>query len=109
MNKIKTKDKVFILSGKDKGKIGVVAKVFFNKSRSKRVVLIDGINIFKKHSRAIPNKNKSGGIVSKEMPIDYSNVALFCDKNNKFSRVFIGASSSGKKSRFFRSNGEVVN
>lgn len=109
MNKIKIKDKVFILSGKDKGKTGIVSKVFKNKITNKKFVLVDGLNAFKKHTKAIPNKNKSGGIITIEKPIDYSNVSLFCEPLNKNSKVFFSFSETMKKNRFFRLNKEVVN
>jgi len=109
MNKIKVKDKIVILSGKDKGKIGVVSKVFENKNFNRKFVIIEGLNLFKKHSKAVPNKNKSGGIVSIEKPIDYSNVALFCESENKSSKIFFAFSENKKKSRFFKVNKEVIN
>lgn len=109
MNKIKVKDKIFILSGKDKGKIGIVSKVLNNKSLKRKFVLIEGLNLFKKHSKPIPNKNKSGGIINIEKPIDYSNIALFCDSANKRSKVFFDFLESKKKVRFFKLNKEVIN
>jgi large subunit ribosomal protein L24 len=109
MNKIKVKDKIFILSGKDKGKVGIVSKVLTNKSLKRKFVLVEGLNLFKKHSKSIPNKNKSGGIINIEKPIDYSNIALFCDSANKSSKVFFDFLESKKKARFFKLNKEVIN
>lgn len=109
MNKIKIKDKVIILAGKDKGKIGVVSKILKHKKLNKNFVVVEGLNLFKKHSKAVPNKNKSGGIINIEKPIDYSNVALFCEALNKGSKIFFSFSDSGKKSRSFKLNKEVVN
>jgi large subunit ribosomal protein L24 len=109
MNKIKVKDKVFVLAGKDRGKIGVVSKVFKNNKLNRNFVIVEGLNLFKKHSKAVPNKNKSGGIITIEKPIDYSNVALFCESLNKRSKIFFSFSDSGKKSRFFKLNKEVIN
>ncbi|HIH2762841.1 MAG TPA: 50S ribosomal protein L24 [Candidatus Azoamicus sp.] len=109
MNKIKIKDKIVILAGKDKGKIGVVSKVLKNKKSNKQCVIIEGLNLVKKHSKAIPNKNKTGGIITIEKPIDYSNVALFCESENKSSKIFFNFSDNKKKSRFFKVNKEVIN
>ena len=109
MNRIKLKDKVFILSGKDKGKTGIVSKVLKNKITGKTFVLVEGINIFKKHVKSIPNKNKSGGIITVEKPIHYSNVALFSDSMNRHSRVFFKNSESSKKIRVLKLSKEVLN
>ena len=109
MTKIHVKDKVVILAGKDKGKVGIVSKVLKDKKINRNFVIVEGLNLFKKHSKAVPNKNKSGGIITIEKPIDYSNVALFCESLNKRSKVFFNFSDSGKKSRFFKLNKEVIN
>lgn len=109
MMKIKKKDKVIVLSGKDKGKIGIVSLVFRNKYNKLRFAIVDGINIAKKHSRAVPNKNKVGGIISVDMPIECSKLALFCDDIGKSSKVFFKISDTGKKARYFKLNKEVIN
>ncbi len=109
MFRIKFNDKVVILCGKDKGKSGIVKKVLFDRKNEKKSVIIEGINLFKKHTKGVPNKNKAGGILPKEMPVDYSNVALFCQLTGKKDKVFFKFLDNGKKSRFFKSNGEVVN
>lgn len=108
MFKIKFNDKVIVLCGKDKGKVGIVKKVFLDKKNNKRNLIIEGLNLFKKHTKSIPNKNKTGGILSKEMPIDYSNVALLCQLTGKGDKIFFKFLDNGKKTRFFKSNGEVV-
>ncbi|GHA76952.1 50S ribosomal protein L24 [Formosimonas limnophila] len=102
MEKIRKGDNVVVLTGKDKGKRGVV---------SQRVdadyVKVEGINVVKKHQRPNPMLQREGGIVSKEMPIHISNVALFNTKTQKADRVAI-KEVDGKKVRVFKSNGEVV-
>ena len=102
MEKIRKGDNVVVLTGKDKGKRGVV---------SRRVdadyVKVEGINVVKKHQRPNPMLQREGGIVSKEMPIHISNVALFNTKTQKADRVAI-KEVDGKKVRVFKSNGEVV-
>lgn len=108
MNKIKVNDKVIIVCGKDKGKIGIVSKVL--KIRSDKLkVIVEGLNLFKKHTRGNPNKNKSGGILSISKPIDFSNVSLFCDVESKKSKVFFSSNENLKKHRYFKLNKEVVN
>jgi large subunit ribosomal protein L24 len=102
MEKIRKGDNVVVLTGKDKGKRGVV---------SQRVdadyVKVDGINVVKKHQRPNPMLQREGGIVEKVMPIHVSNVALFNTKTQKADRVAI-KEVDGKKVRVFKSNGEVV-
>jgi large subunit ribosomal protein L24 len=102
MQKIRKGDNVVVLTGKDKGKRGVVAtRVDAN------YVLVDGVNVVKKHQRPNPMLNKEGGIVEKTMPIHISNVALFNSKTQKADRVSI-KEVDGKKVRIFKSNGEAV-
>ncbi len=102
MDKIKTKDEVIVLTGKDKGKRGVVTQ---------RVgadhLVVDGINIAKKATKPNPMTGITGGIVDKLMPIHVSNVALFNAATGKADRVGIKV-VDGKKVRVFKSSGEVV-
>ena len=102
MDKIKTKDEVIVLTGKDKGKRGVVTQ---------RVgadhLVVDGINIAKKATKPNPMAGITGGIVDKLMPIHVSNVALFNAATGKADRVGIKV-VDGKKVRVFKSSGEVV-
>ena len=102
MEKIRKGDNVVVLTGKDKGKRGVVTQ---------RVdadhVKVDGVNVVKKHQRPNPMLNKEGGIVEKVMPIHVSNVALFNTKTQKADRVSI-KEVDGKKVSVFKSNCEVV-
>ncbi|MGP1958015.1 MAG: 50S ribosomal protein L24 [Arsenophonus sp.] len=101
-SKIRSGDEVIILVGKDKGKRGKVKQIFSNGK-----VIIEGINLVKKHQKPIPSINQPGGIVEKESAIDVSNVAIFNVINNKASRVGFRI-EDGKKVRFFKSNSETI-
>jgi large subunit ribosomal protein L24 len=103
MNKIKKGDDVVVLTGKDKGRRGAVLSVMADNK-----VLVEGINIVKKHQKPNPNKGVEGGIVDKQMPIQISNVALINPQTNKADRVGFKTLEDGKKVRFFKSNNEVV-
>lgn len=102
MEKIRKGDNVVVLTGKDKGKRGVVTRRV-----DADYVKVDGVKVVKKHQRPNPALNKEGGIVEKVMPIHVSNVALFNTKTQKADRVSI-KEVDGKKVRVFKSNGEVV-
>ncbi|HRH72121.1 50S ribosomal protein L24 [Zoogloea sp.] len=102
MNKIRKGDEVAVLTGKDKGKRGTVLRVDGD------VVVVEGINRVKKHVRPNPMKGQVGGIVEKEMPIQVSNVAVFNAATQKADRVGFKVLEDGRKVRFFKSNGEVV-
>ena len=103
MNKIRKGDEVIVTTGKDKGRRGTVLRVF-----SDDRLLVEGINVAKKHQKGNPNQGVQGGIVDKEMPIAISNVMVFNPKTKKGDRVGIRSLDDGKKVRFFKSNGEVV-
>jgi large subunit ribosomal protein L24 len=102
MNKIKKGDDVIVLTGRDKGKRGTVLRVDHSR------VLVEGANKVKKHERPNPMKNTTGGIIDKEMPLHISNIALYNPATQKADRVGIKIMESGKRVRYFRSNGEVV-
>lgn len=102
MEKIRKGDSVVVLTGKDKGKRGLVTERV-----DANYVKVEGVNVAKKHQRPNPMLNKEGGIVSKVMPIHVSNVALFNAKTQKADRVAI-KEVDGKKVRVFKSNGDVV-
>jgi large subunit ribosomal protein L24 len=109
MNKICRGDDVIVIVGKDKGRRGTVtARV------DAEHVLVDGINIVKKHVRPNPVKGETGGVVQKAMPIHVSNVALFNPAVGKADRVRIqvekveGERKKFKRTRLFKSNGELV-
>lgn len=103
MNKIRKGDDVIVITGKDKGKRGVVLSRV-DEGR----VLVEGINRVKKHTKPNPMKGQPGGIVEKEMPIHVSNVALFNAATQKADRVGFKSLDDGRKVRVFKSNGEVV-
>ncbi|MEI8302582.1 MAG: 50S ribosomal protein L24 [Burkholderiales bacterium] len=103
MEKIRKGDEVIVIAGRDKGKRGsVLSRV------DAAHLLVDGVNVVKKHQRPNPMKGQTGGIVDKTMPIDQSNVMLFNPATGKGDRVGIRALEDGKKVRFFKSNGELV-
>jgi len=103
MNKIRKGDDVVVITGKDKGRRGTVLRVFPD-SR----VLVQNINMVKKHQKPNPNMGRTGGIIEKEMPIHISNVMLFNPVPAKGDRVSFKTLEDGRKVRVFRSNGEVV-
>ena len=100
---IKKDDKVKVIAGKDKGKIGKVLKV----DRKKGGILIEKINIVKRHSKPT-QQNRQGGIVEKEMPIQWSNVMVMCGKCVKPARVKIQRLEDGKKIRACVKCGEAL-
>ncbi len=102
-NKIRREDEVIVLTGKDKGKRGKVTKVLIQQGK----VIVEGINVVQKHQKPVPALGVAGGIVSKEAPLDVSNVAIFNAVTGKADRVGFRF-EDGKKVRFFKSNGELV-
>ena len=103
MNKIRKGDEVVVITGKDRGRRGTVLQVYADDR-----VLVEGINIAKKHQKGNPNAGVQGGIVDKEMPLDISNVKVFNPKTKKGDRVGIRINADGSKERIFRSTGETV-
>jgi len=103
MNKIRKGDEVVVIAGKDKGRRGTILKVLEDDR-----VLIEGVNMVKKHQRPNPNANVAGGIVEKEMSIHISNVMLYNPVAKKGDRVGLRKLEDGRKVRFFKSNNEVV-
>lgn len=103
MNKIKKGDEVIVLTGKDKGRRGQVLNVIKN-----RKVLIENVNLVKKHQKGNPNTGEASGIIEKEMPIHVSNVILFNPITKKGDKVGFRILEDGRKVRFFKSNNEVV-
>jgi large subunit ribosomal protein L24 len=103
MRKIKKGDDVVVICGKDKGRRGTVQKVL-EKSR----VLVDNINMIKKHTKPNPNAGIGGGIIEKEAPIQVSNVMIYNPAKEAGDRVGFKLLEDGEKVRFFKSNGEVV-
>jgi large subunit ribosomal protein L24 len=103
MRKIKREDDVIVLTGKDKGKRGKVARVLDDSH-----VVVTGINIVKKHQKPNPQRNETGGIVEREAPIQVSNVAIFNAATNKADRVGFKILEDGRKVRVYKSTGEVI-
>lgn len=103
MNKIKKGDEVIVATGKDKGRRGTVLEIFEDDR-----VLVEGVNIAKKHQKPNPNAGVPGGIIDQEMPLDISNVLVFNPKTKKGDRVGIKVAEDGSKERIFRSSGETV-
>ncbi len=103
MNKIRKGDQVIVLTGRDKGKRGTV---------SSRVdddhVVVDGVNVVKKHVKPNPMKGTTGGVVDKTMPIHQSNVAIYNASTGKADRVGIKLIDGGKKVRVFKSSGVEI-
>ncbi|MGM9513341.1 50S ribosomal protein L24 [Roseateles sp. DB2] len=103
MNKIRKGDEVIVLTGRDKGKRGVVAS---------RVdadhLIVEGVNVVKKHAKPNPMKGTTGGVVDKTMPIHQSNVAIFNAAAGKADRVGIKLLDDGKKVRVYKSTGEEI-
>jgi len=103
MRKIKKGDDVVVTSGKDKGKRGTVLRVV-----DADHLVVEGANKVKKHQRPNPMRGLTGGIVEKEMPLHVSNVAIFNPQTRKADRVGFRLLEDGRKVRFFKSNGEVL-
>jgi len=103
MNKIRKGDEVIVIAGRDKGKRG---KVILRKDDDHLVV--EGINIVKKHTKPNPLKGTTGGIVDKAMPIHQSNVAIFNSATGKPDRVGIKLQKDGTRSRVFKSSGDDI-
>ena len=103
MEKIRKGDEVVVITGKDKGKRGTVARRV-----DAEHVVVEGVNRAKKHVKPNPIKGVVGGIVDKDMPIHISNVALFNAATQKADRVGFKILEDGKKVRVFKSNGETL-
>ena len=103
MNKIRKGDEVIVLTGRDKGKRGVVS---LRKDDSH--VIVDGLNLVKKHTKPNPMKGTTGGIVEKAMPLHQSNVAIFNAATGKADRVGIKVNADGTRVRVFKSNGAEI-
>jgi len=103
MNKIRTGDQVIVIAGRDKGKRGVVSS-----RKDDSHVLVEGVNLVKKHTKPNPMKGVSGGIVEKTMPIHQSNLAIFNATTGKADRVGIKSLADGKRVRVYKSSGEEI-
>ena len=103
MKTIRKGDQVVVLSGRDKGRRGAVVQVIGGGG-----VLVEGVNRVKRHTKPNPQANQPGGIIEKEMPMPLSKVALWNPAAKKGDRVGIRILADGKKVRYFKSNGEVI-
>jgi large subunit ribosomal protein L24 len=103
MRKIKKGDDVVILTGKDRGKRGTVLRVVDDER-----LLVENVNLVKKHQKGNPQKGEAGGIIDREMPLHVSNVGLYNPQAGKADRVGFKILEDGRKVRVFKSDGEVV-
>lgn len=102
--KIRKGDEVVVLAGKDKAKRGVVLRIL----RDKGKVIVENVNMVKRHTKGNPQQGTAGGIIEKEMPIDVSNVAIWNPVENKGDRIGYRKLEDGRKVRYFKSNSEVI-
>ena len=103
MRKYRKGDQVIVRSGRDKGRQGAVIRVLGDEQ-----VIVEGINVVKRHTRPNPQAGKQGGIITKEMPLHVSKVAIFNPATKKADRVAFKTLADGKKVRSFSSNGEML-
>lgn len=104
MKKLHKNDQVIVKVGKDKGKQGVIDRILPDKHK----VIVRGVNLVKKHQKPNPNRNKPGGIINKEMPIDISNVAIFNSETDKPDKIVFKV-EEGKKIRVYKSTQKPLN
>jgi large subunit ribosomal protein L24 len=102
MNKIRKGDEIVVIAGRDKGRRGTVIKILEDE------VIVENLNMVKRHTKPNPQRNTQGGIVEKEAAIDISNVMLWNPVAKKGDRIGIRTLADGRKVRFFKSNKEVV-
>lgn len=102
-SKIRRDDEVIVIAGKDKGKTGKVLQVITGTER----LIVEGINIIKKHQKPVPQLQQPGGIVEKEASINVSNVAVVNPETGKADRVGFKF-EDGQKVRIFKSNGKTI-
>ncbi|MFL6623323.1 MAG: 50S ribosomal protein L24 [Sulfurifustis sp.] len=103
MAKLRKGDQVIVRAGRDKGKRGTVLRVLADDR-----VVVEGVNIVKRHTRPNPQKNVTGGIIDKEAPIHRSNIGLYNPGSGKADRLGFKTLEDGRKVRYFKSNGEVA-
>ncbi len=102
MNRIKKGDRVLVITGKNKGQKGVVMRVGADR------VVVENINIIKRHTKANPQANQPGGVIEREAPLHISNVMLLNSVTGKGERVGFKVLEDGRKVRVFRSSGEAI-
>lgn len=103
MRKIRKGDDVIVIAGKDKGKTGNVNRVV-----SSERIIVDGVNMVKRHTKGNPQQNIPGGIIDKEAPIHISNVMIYNSSTGKGDRVGFKTLEDGVKVRTFKSSGEQI-
>ncbi len=103
MRRIRQGDEVVVITGKDKGRRGNVIRVYDDDR-----VLVEGVNIARKHQKPNPNAGVPGGIIEKEMPLDTSNVMVYNPSAGQGDRVGIRSLADGRRVRYFKSNNEVL-
>ena len=103
MQKVKRDDRVMIIAGRDRGKIGTVTRTLDDGR-----LFVSGVNIIKRHTKGNPQMGQPGGIIEKEAPIQASNVAIYNGATNKADRVGVKILEDGKKVRIFRSTGDQI-
>lgn len=103
MRKIRKGDDVIVITGKDKGKRGTVLRLVDDQH-----LVVENVNVVKKHQKPNPQRGIPGGIIDKEMPLQVSNVALYNPQKGGADRVGFKTLEDGRKVRVFKSNGEVV-
>ena len=103
MQKIKKGDEVIVIAGRDKGKIGEVLQILPDDR-----AMVNDVNLVKRHTKPNPNKGQQGGIIEKEATIHISNVALYNPETKKADRVGVKTLEDGRKVRYYKSNGEVL-
>lgn len=104
MRKIKKGDEVIVLSGKDKGKTGTVLSVLAVDEK----VIVENVNMAKRHTKGNPMQGTPGGIIEKEMPIHVSNVAIWNPATKKADKIGVRTLEDGQKVRYYKSNNEVL-
>ena len=103
MKRIRQGDEVVVIAGKDKGRRGNVIRVYDDER-----LLVEGVNVARKHQKPNPNAGVPGGMIEKEMPLDISNVMVYNPSAGKGDRVGIRSLEDGRKVRYFKSNDEVL-
>jgi large subunit ribosomal protein L24 len=103
MARIRKGDEVIVITGKDKGRRGTVIRVYDDGR-----LLVENVNVVKKHQRGNPQAGQPGGIINREMPVDVSNVMIFNPVTDKGDRIGFRRLEDGRKVRYFKSNNEVL-
>ena len=103
MKRLRKGDQVVVLSGKDKGRKGAITRMLADGK-----VLVEGVNLVKKHQRPNPQRQQAAGIVEKEMPLHASKVAIWNSGSSKADRIGVKSLADGKRVRFLKSNNEVL-